>query len=220
MFGRIAPWYDFLNHFLSLGLDFYWRSRLIRSIGLLGSGRMLDLAAGTMDVCRAARRRNPALSSVAADLSLPMLQRGRDKAHTDRSMPVCADARSLPLPEGCVDCVTIAFGIRNITPRSEAFAEITRVLAPGGRLCILEFGTGRERIWGGAYNAYLGRVLPVLGKLFSRDSEAYAYLARTIREFPAADELAAELREAGFGRVSYRPLSSGIVYLHVADLVR
>jgi demethylmenaquinone methyltransferase/2-methoxy-6-polyprenyl-1,4-benzoquinol methylase len=220
MFGRIAPWYDLLNHCLSLGLDFHWRAELVRSTGLQGGARLLDLAAGTMDVCRAVQRHNPEVATLAADLSVPMLQRGRRKVRPDRTLPLCADAGCLPLPDASMDCVTVAFGIRNIRPRSAAYGEILRVLAPGGRLCILEFGTARQRIWGGAYNAYLSGFLPAVGRLLSRDEEAYDYLARTIREFPPAGELRDELLEAGFARVEHRPLTSGIVYLHVADRAR
>jgi demethylmenaquinone methyltransferase/2-methoxy-6-polyprenyl-1,4-benzoquinol methylase len=116
-----------------------------------------------------------------------------------------------------MDSVTISFGIRNITPRSRAYEEILRILKPGGKLSILEFGTGRERIWGGMYNFYLDRILPLLGRLVSRDQGAYRYLAETIKTFPDAPSLARELHEAGFGRIMYQPLSSGIVYLHTAE---
>jgi SAM-dependent methyltransferase len=113
--------------------------------------------------------------------------------------------------------VTIAFGIRNILPRTDAYSEILRVLAPGGRLCILEFGTGQARIWQGAYNFYLGTVLPRIGRFFSKNPEAYQYLADTILAFPHAPFLAGELRDAGFEQVGFQALSSGIVYIHVAQ---
>jgi len=113
--------------------------------------------------------------------------------------------------------VTIAFGIRNILPRAAAFAEIFRVLKPGGRLCVLEFGSGRTRIWKGLYNLYLNRLLPLAGRLVSGDAGAYRYLAETIAAFPAAGELAEEMRAAGFNRVLWLPLLSGIVYIHVAE---
>ena len=166
MFGRIAGWYDFLNHFLSLGQDYYWRYQLVRQVRPGVTGRVLDLAAGTMDVSMEIRRQHPSLSVLAMDFSMPMLAKGTTKIKArdaGRVVPVQADGRFLPLPDGCVDCVTIAFGIRNIVPRQAAFDEIYRVLAPGGRLCILEFGTGSERIWGGLYNVYLGKVLPGVG---------------------------------------------------------
>ncbi|MBQ2477175.1 MAG: class I SAM-dependent methyltransferase, partial [Desulfovibrio sp.] len=119
--------------------------------------------------------------------------------------------------DNSVDSVTIAFGIRNILPRAEALKEMHRVLVPGGRACILEFGSGRDKIWGGLYNVYLTRLLPAIGRLVSRDSGAYAYLARTIMAFPSARELRKEMEDAGFAKVRYEKLTSGIVCLHVGE---
>lgn len=218
LFDNIATWYDFLNHFLSLGQDIYWRSRLVRTMRAGSTGVVLDLAAGTLDVSREILRQNPGLKVLSMDFSRAMLCRGKEKvARQPAIFPVQADGRLLPLPDACVDTVTIAFGIRNILPRTEAYREILRVLAPGGRLCILEFGTGQARIWQGAYNFYLGTVLPRIGRFFSKNPEAYQYLADTILAFPNASVLAAELRDAGFDQVGYQALSSGIVYLHVAQ---
>ena len=115
-----------------------------------------------------------------------------------------------------MDGLTMAFGIRNIAPRSASFAEMARVLKPRGRACILEFGTGKTRIWLGIYNFYLKRILPVVGRL-SGDPGAYAYLAKSIIEFPSADALSDEMRAAGFKRIYHIPLCSGIVCLHVAE---
>lgn len=218
LFDNIATWYDFLNHFLSLGQDIYWRSRLVRTMRAGSTGVVLDLAAGTLDVSREILRQNPGLKVLSMDFSRAMLCRGKEKvARQPAIFPVQADGRLLPLPDACVDTVTIAFGIRNILPRTDAYKEILRVLAPGGRICILEFGTGQARIWQGAYNFYLGTVLPKVGRFFSKNPEAYQYLADTIRAFPNARTLAAELLDAGFATVSYEPLSSGIVYIHVAQ---
>ena len=217
LFDNIATWYDFLNHFLSLGQDIYWRNRLVRTVRPGQTGTVLDLAAGTLDVSREILRQHPGVGVLSMDFSRPMLARGQKKvASFPTIFPVQADGRSLPLPDGCVDAVTIAFGIRNILPRTDAYSEILRVLAPGGRLCILEFGTGQARIWQGAYNFYLGTVLPRIGRFFSKNPEAYQYLADTILAFPNASVLAAELRDAGFDQVGHQALSSGIVYIHVA----
>ncbi|MCK9239575.1 ubiquinone/menaquinone biosynthesis methyltransferase [Desulfocurvus sp.] len=219
MFGRIAGRYDFLNHFLSLGLDIVWRRRMVRTVRPLTTGRFLDLAAGTLDVALELRRQHPGCTVLALDFALPMLRRGAAKlgAHRHAVQPVQADARALPLPDGCVDAVTIAFGIRNILPRQDAHAEALRVLAPGGRLCILEFGTASRPIWKGLYNFYLDRLLPLAGRVVSGDAAAYRYLADTIRAFPPAEGLADELRAAGFVNVAHTPLSGGIVTIHVAE---
>jgi demethylmenaquinone methyltransferase / 2-methoxy-6-polyprenyl-1,4-benzoquinol methylase len=116
--------------------------------------------------------------------------------------------------------VTMAFGIRNILPRHEAFAEMARVLVPGGRACILEFGSGKQRVWGGVYNVYLDYILPRIGKIISQDASAYTYLADTIRNFPVAEALEEEMREAGFAAAWHIPLTSGIVCLHIAEKAR
>ena len=222
LFSSIAPWYDFLNHFLSLGQDFYWRRRLAGHIRLADQGTAADLAAGTMDVTREILRHNPGSQVLALDYTRPMLVRGQHKLkkYSPDFLPVQADGRFLPLPDASVHCVSIAFGIRNIVPRIQACKEILRVLRPGGRLCILEFGTGKKRIWGGVYNFYLAHVLPLLGRLISKDREAYTYLANTIAEFPDENNLSRELKQAGFSRVFYYPMCSGIVYVHVAQKPR
>lgn len=222
MFGRIAPWYDFLNHCLSLGQDVYWRSRLVRAARSgVGQGLFLDLAAGTLDVSRKLARACPEARIMALDLALPMLSVGRSKklgqGLAQRVWPVQADGRSLPLPDGCVDAATMAFGIRNILPRPQAYSEILRVLRPGGRLCVLEFGTARRRVWKGLYNLYLDRALPLVGRLVSGDPGAYRYLAETIASFPDERALGRELIDAGFSRAYYLPMLSGIVFLHVAE---
>ncbi len=220
LFGRIAPWYDFLNHFLSLGLDISWRKRLRRCVRVGRANRVLDLAAGTLDVSREIVRHMPDVHVLAIDFSEPMLRRGRKKIRTPRDLqilPVVADGRTLPVDGQSVDCVTIAFGIRNIRPREPAYQEVLRVLTPGGRFCILEFGAGRRKILRGFYNLYLNRILPMIGQIFSGDSQAYRYLAESIREFPDADALAGELITAGFERVYSVPLTFGIVQLHVAE---
>ena len=220
MFGRIAGWYDFLNHALSLGLDIYWRWRLARAARPAPGGVVLDLAAGTLDVSLALCRQYPDVRVAAVDFALPMLTRGQRKLAGglgQRILPVQGDGRRLPLPDESVSAATIAFGIRNIRPRQAAHQEVLRVLKPGGRFCILEFGTGRRKVWGGLYNFYLDSVLPALGRLVSGDHAAYRYLAETIRQFPDERQLARELLDAGYARVFHVAMLSGIVYLHVAE---
>ncbi|MFO7803378.1 MAG: ubiquinone/menaquinone biosynthesis methyltransferase [Desulfovermiculus sp.] len=216
MFGRIAPAYDLLNRTLSLGLDISWRKSLVQAAAPPAGGVALDLAAGTLDVAAMLQAKTPRLSVYAADISLPMLRKGRPKIKNKPIMPLGADGRKLPLPDNSLDRVTIAFGLRNIRPREDAYAEIRRVLAPQGKLCILEFGSGGQPILGGVYNLYLTRMLPALGRIISRDKQAYSYLAQTICEFPSASALEAEMRAAGFTQVTKRPLTAGIVWLHTA----
>ena len=234
MFGRIAGWYDFLNHFLSLGIDILWRRRLVTLLALpeKTESRLLDLAAGTLDVSLEAAGRFALCRVAATDFCLPMLLRGRKKLKRRGAAgfcpqeagkpqvcgladPVQADGRNLPFADNSFEAASIAFGIRNIRPREDAYRELWRVLKPGGRLCILEFGSGRRRIMGGLYNFYLERLLPAAGKIFSRDSDAYQYLADTIREFPDEPTLARELCAAGFADVFWERLTFGIVVIHV-----
>ncbi|MDL2316576.1 ubiquinone/menaquinone biosynthesis methyltransferase [Desulfovibrio sp. OttesenSCG-928-A18] len=220
LFSRIAGVYDLLNTVLSFGLDAYWRKRLgaaVRPLPPGGSARILDLAAGTMKVSRELARRHPHRMVLAADFCLPMLQKGLGalgRLKKGRVHPFAGDGKRLPLPDACVDAVTIAFGLRNIRPRAQVYAEALRVLTPGGRFCVLEFGSARDRIWFGLYNLYLRYVLPVVGRLVSRDAQAYRYLADTVREYPAAAVLAEEMRAAGFSGLRYEAFTGGIVWLH------
>ncbi|AGW13245.1 ubiquinone/menaquinone biosynthesis methyltransferase [Megalodesulfovibrio gigas] len=222
MFGRIAGWYDFLNHFLSGGVDIWWRRQLLNAAApAWQDGRpviVLDLAAGTLDVTAGILRRSPTARVAALDIAAPMLRKGLGKISRedrDRMLPGVADGRVLPLADASVAAVTIAFGIRNIVPRDAAYAEIRRVLVPGGRFCILEFGSGRTRILRGLYNVYLRRILPAMGRIFSGDPEAYRYLAETIERFPDAPSLGRELEAAGFVDVHWQKLTCGIAYVHV-----
>ena len=127
------------------------------------------------------------------------------------------DAQDIPYAEGSYDVITMAYGIRNMPDRPRALSEMLRVLTPGGPACILEFGSGNERIWGGLYNFYLDRILPRIGKMVSRDPGAYEYLAETIRNFPTAPALEKEMTDAGFARAWHIKLTSGIVCLHVGE---
>lgn len=223
MFGRIARFYDLLNRTLSMGLDQRWRKALAAEVRMGTTNVVLDLAAGTLDVALAVRKAHPEALVPALDFCPPMLSQGRRKLRGNNAtyiLPVAADARHLPLADNSADCITMAFGIRNILPREAAFTEMLRVLTPGGRACILEFGSGKERIWGGVYNAYLNHILPRMGKLVSGDSGAYGYLAETICAFPSASELEDELRAAGFTRAWHKKLTSGIVCLHIGEKAR
>ncbi len=220
MFGSIVSWYDILNTVLSCGLDRLWRRRLVQEVRLKSTGKVLDLAAGTLDVSLTILKQHPKAIIPALDFCPPMLMKGRSKLKGNslqQIIPIAADAKKIPLPDNSVDCVTIAFGIRNILPRQEALKEMARVLVPGGRVCILEFGSGKNKIWGGFYNFYLQKILPFIGKIFSGDAKAYGYLADTITQFPNALEFEEEMRQSGFQCAWHVPLTSGIVCLHVGE---
>jgi len=226
LFSHIAGVYDVLNRILSFGLDAGWRKRLAEAVEPFpapprrSTARILDLAAGTLEVSLALARRYPGKSILALDFCRPMLAKGLPKLKKlpGRAIwPLAADGRSLPLADACVDAVTIAFGLRNIRPREAAYAEALRVLVPGGRFCVLEFGSAEDRILFGLYNFYLAHILPLAGRLVSRNKGAYRYLADTVAAYPSAAALAEEMRRAGFVRVRYDRHSAGIVWLHTGE---
>ncbi len=214
MFSRISPWYDFLNHFLSLGIDIYWRKKLIDCVRGNPSC-ILDMATGTMDVAIGLKKKFPWCRVIGSDLSYEMLLRGRKK--TSAIVPLCSNGKHLPFKPASIDIITIAFGVRNINPRSLLYREVHRVLKDKGMFLILEFASARNKILLGIYNLYLEKLLPLLGRLISQDKEAYSYLSRTIKEFPLAEDLQIEIKEAGFSRVEFFPLTGGIVNIHIAQ---
>ncbi len=216
LFQRIAPRYDLLNRILSLGLDASWRHALIRLVDPRPGETLLDLAAGTLDVSLAVLGACKEVNVVAADISPSMLAVGKGKVvdKEARLLPVVGDGLALPLPEATVDVAVTSFGIRNISPRHDAFQELLRVLKPGGRLGILEFGGGRPRVFGGLYHVLLDTVPPLLGRWLAHDEAAYRYLAQSIKNFPPPKGLAREMAEAGFLEVRHKPLMGGILYLH------
>jgi len=215
LFDNIAAWYDFLNHFLSAGQDVYWRYRLVRFVRPGPTGRVLDLAAGTLDVSREILRQHPDLRVLGMDFSRAMLCKGKGKvAGSTAIFPVQADGRALPLPDGCVDTVTIAFGIRNVVDRLAGLREMYRVLKPGGRAVILEFSNPRSRLFKALYYFYFRRILPFLGGLLSQRS-AYQYLPDSVLEFPDQSTFKALMAEAGFTELKHFDLTFGIATVYV-----
>lgn len=221
MFDAIAARYDLLNTVLSGGLDRYWRRRAIRSLALSGRERLLDVCTGTADVAMAgARARAGAARVVGVDFAAAMLGHGLTKIRgeaLDRQVQlVRGDAMSLPVAGASVDAVTIAFGIRNVQQPEVACAELLRVLRPGGRLAILEFGLPVVPAVRPLYLWYFNHVLPRIGRAVSRHTMAYDYLPQSVGAFPWGDAFARILSATGFSQVKARPLSFGIVYLYTA----
>jgi demethylmenaquinone methyltransferase/2-methoxy-6-polyprenyl-1,4-benzoquinol methylase len=220
MFDAIAGRYDFLNHLLSLGIDRRWRARAVSELRLQPDGIVLDLCTGTADLALAAvRRAGGARFVVGVDFSSAMLRFGREKLARLREGRISlarGDAMQIPLPDASVDAVTIGFGIRNVQRPDIAAAEIVRVLRPGGRLAILEFGTPSLPGLRAAYLFYFRRVLPLIGRVISRHNEAYSYLPASVAAFHSPDEFLSLLRSAGFSEVRVVSLTLGVVYLFVA----
>ncbi len=234
LFSRIAPVYDCFNRVFSFGLDALWRKRLAASV-LDGHADtverteepdglgpvILDLAAGTLEASLAIKRKNSRAVVLAVDFCRDMLERGLRKLaarNVSGILPVTGDAYFLPLPDASVDGITLAFGLRNMPDRGKVFSEAMRVLKPGARLCVLEFGSAKDRIMFGLYNAYLKFLLPAGGRLLSRDKTAYRHLSDSIQAFPPADALCAEMRLAGFKNVAYTRMTAGIVFLYTASI--
>ena len=220
MFGRMTPWYDLQNRVFSLFLDCWWRRNLVRSVVPGPTNTVIDMAAGTLDVTLSLIRRYPELHVYATDICEPMLRYGEQHkmraGERSRVTTMVADARRMPLPDGCADAVTIAFGIRNVRPRMDALREMHRLLVPGGRACILEFAPVSTPLFGPCYHWYLRHIMPRLAGLVSHSTSAYDYFADTIENFPKPDAFSEELREAGFAFVQHIPFTLGVANLHIA----
>lgn len=213
MFDGVAKGYDRTNLLLSAGNAPLWRYQLVRALHPGAGEKILDLAAGTGTSAAAIAASGATV--VAADFSEGMLDVGRHK-HADKENLsfVHADAMNLPFNSFEFDAVTISFGLRNVADPKKALAEMFRVTKPGGRIIICEFSTPPGGLTRAAYNAYLHIGMPALAKLSSTNSDAYTYLAESIEAWPLQSELAAWMREAGYGNVAYKNLNRGIVALH------
>jgi demethylmenaquinone methyltransferase/2-methoxy-6-polyprenyl-1,4-benzoquinol methylase len=223
MFDAIAGRYDLLNHLLSGGLDRRWRRRAARELRLTGRERVLDMCTGTGDLAIEAVTTAPgaARDVVGIDFAGEMLRLARAKIERAgllaRIHLARGDATQMPLPDLSCDAAMVAFGIRNVIDPLTAAREFYRVLIPGGRLAVLEFGSPTLPGLRSAYEWYFRQVLPRIGRLISRHGEAYSYLPASVAQFPSPHGFAELLRRAGFARVRPIPLTFGIVYLYLAD---
>jgi demethylmenaquinone methyltransferase/2-methoxy-6-polyprenyl-1,4-benzoquinol methylase len=219
VFDSVASKYDLMNDLMSMGVHRLWKRYFIATSNIQPGQRVLDVAGGTGDITALIRKRVGAGGSVVlSDVNESMLEVGRKRLE-DRGIVgnieySVANAEALPFEDDEFDAVTIAFGLRNVTDKDRALREMHRVLKPGGRALILEFSAveveGLRRI----YDAYSFGILPKLGKLVTDDEESYQYLAESIRKHPPQDELCDMMIAAGFGNVTYRNLSGGIVAIH------
>jgi demethylmenaquinone methyltransferase/2-methoxy-6-polyprenyl-1,4-benzoquinol methylase len=216
VFESVAPKYDLMNDLMSLGLHRVWKAFALEMSGVRTGHRVLDIAGGSGDLARAFARRVGAAGEVwLTDINRAMLAVGRDRLLDDGVVvPVAqCDAEHLPFPSDRFDCATVAFGLRNMTHKDRALAEMRRVLKPGGRLLVLEF----SKVWKPLekpYDWYSFKVLPWLGKRVADDEASYRYLAESIRMHPGQEELREMMERAGFENVEYFNLAAGVVALH------
>ena len=217
VFDSVAQRYDVMNDVMSMGLHRVWKSYTVAVANLQPGQRVLDIAAGTGDLTRAfARKVGDTGLVLHTDINESMLRVGRDRMLDDGlSLPttVC-DAERLPFRSEGFDLVSVAFGLRNMTHKDRALAEMCRVLRPGGRLLVLEFSKVAP-VLAKPYEWYSMNLLPLMGKLIAKDADSYRYLAESIRMHPGQAELKAMMKQAGFGHVDVHNLSAGVVALHV-----
>ena len=219
VFRSVAGRYDLMNDLMSLGLHRAWKQFALLQSGVRAGGRVLDVAGGTGDMTtRFAARVGPTGQVVLSDINDAMLAIGRERL-VDRGIAgnvefVRADAENLPFPDNHFDCVSIAFGLRNVTHIDRALAAMYRVLKPGGKLLVLEFSRPTVAALKPVYDAYSFNVLPWLGRVVAGDEASYRYLVESIRRHPDQEQLKTMMQTAGYERVQYYNLSGGIVALH------
>jgi len=217
VFDSVAPRYDLMNDLMSMGLHRAWKAYTVLVANVRPGQSVLDIAGGTGDLALAFSKKVGATGLVVhTDINEAMLRTGRDRL-LDAGVPlpttVC-DAEKLPFADASFDLVSVAFGLRNMTHKDAALAEMNRVLRPGGKLLVLEFSRVAKPLEK-AYDWYSFKVLPRLGKLVAGDDASYRYLAESIRVHPAQEELKALMKRGGFGHVDYHNLTGGVVALHV-----
>ena len=219
VFDSVAPKYDLMNDLMSGGLHRIWKSFALSQTYLRPGQKALDVAGGTGDLTRGmASQVGEQGLVVLSDINGSMLSHGRDRlidAGIVKGVDyVQANAECLPFADATFDCVTIGFGLRNVTDKDTALRSMLRVLKPGGRLLVLEFSKPQNELLGKAYDAYSFRMLPLMGRLVANDSESYQYLAESIRMHPDQETLMDMMEDAGFSRCEYHNMTGGVVALH------
>ena len=214
MFGSIAARYDLANHVLSCGIDFYWRARAAEIVAGWQPHKIADLATGTGDLALALQKKLPDTDIIGVDFLHEMLDLAQRKGV---HQVVFADAMNLPFDDASFDCITIAFGLRNLEDWAAALAEMSRVLRTDGHLLVLEFSLPTTLILRTTYRFYLHRCLPLFGSFLTGKKNAYDYLGDSIEEFPSGNAMCELMLANGFTRPRFEPLTGGIVTIYTAQ---
>ncbi|TAF63070.1 MAG: bifunctional demethylmenaquinone methyltransferase/2-methoxy-6-polyprenyl-1,4-benzoquinol methylase UbiE [Cytophagales bacterium] len=221
MFDRIARSYDFLNHFLSLGIDIYWRRRALAWLRQKNPTYILDVATGTADLALMAQKVLPAHTTIGIDISEKMLEIGRQKIEKkqlkDKITLYSGDSEQINFQENTFDAAMVAFGVRNFENPIKGLSEIRRVLKDKGTILVLEFSKPRLFPFKQLYNFYFSFILPLIGRIFSRDKEAYTYLPESVQQFPDGKAFGEMLQKAGFGAVQIKTMTLGVVSVYMAE---
>lgn len=222
VFTSVSSRYDLMNDLMSGGLHRLWKRAFVDMLALRDTMQILDLAGGTGDIAfrllKKAAREQKKVTVAVCDINENMLEEGRARA-IDRNLLhniswKCANAESLPFDDNSFDACTIAFGIRNITHKGKALAEVYRVLKPGGRFLCMEFSPLKDPLLSPLYDFYSFQIIPAVGEAITGNREAYQYLVESIRHFPEKEVFSTMLREADFARVTAQSLTGGIVAIH------
>ncbi|ALM51377.1 bifunctional demethylmenaquinone methyltransferase/2-methoxy-6-polyprenyl-1,4-benzoquinol methylase UbiE [Halomonas huangheensis] len=219
VFHSVAARYDVMNDLMSFGIHRVWKRLTIERAGVRPGHKVLDIAGGTGDLAlKFSRIVGPTGKVILADINASMLNVGRDKLIDNGAGGnvdyVQANAECLPFPDNTFDCITIAFGLRNVTDKDKALASMARILKPGGRLLVLEFSKPPNPLLSKAYDEYSFRLLPRMGEMVAGDADSYRYLAESIRMHPDQQTLKGMMETAGLERVEFTNLTGGIVALH------
>jgi demethylmenaquinone methyltransferase / 2-methoxy-6-polyprenyl-1,4-benzoquinol methylase len=217
MFNNIARRYDFLNHFLSFGIDKGWRRKAIKEVGKINPKKIIDIATGTGDLAFAALRLKPE-SIAGIDISKEMLAIAKQKLNKRQSSASIhfeeGDSENILFPDNTFDAATVAFGVRNFEDLDKGLSEINRVLRKGGKLVVLEFSQPRNYLFNKLYHFYSFKIIPFFGKLFSKDNRAYKYLPESVNAFPDGERFLEHMSSAGFNNLTFKPLTFGIATLY------
>lgn len=225
MFDNIAPAYDFMNRAMTLGIDKLWRRKAVSMIkkhyeATSGDYSILDIATGTGDLAIMMALALPRTHITGVDLSEGMIEIGREKVSRKelaaRIDLKCADCLALPFPDNSFDCVTIAYGVRNLQRLSDGYREMLRVLRPGGMLCVIEMSRPTGKFVLPFYNFYTRYVIPAAGRIASKDNSAYTYLPESIEAVAQGKEMTSIISEAGFSAAAYRTLTFGVCSIYTA----